>query len=167
MGVLVVTGMLASYLIQKVLKSMSRAQNGTTDEDEAASAAAETRLHRLLRNQQKGGNDRNSTTAIPPLTSWEKLIAQDVIDPSEIQVEFADIGGLDDMKQEIWELAVLPLQRPELFASSHLLKAPGGILLYGPPGTELFGFSMTLCFWLVLIKHDHSPCRTPSSIYYH
>ena len=122
-GMLIATGALASFVVNKIVKGL---QN--TDADvEAASSAAEKRLIKLMKEQGRGD--------IPPLTSYEKQIAQDVIDPDDIMVEFSDIGGLDDKKQEIWELAVLPLQQPELFAQSGLLQAPGGILLYGPPGT--------------------------------
>jgi AAA+ superfamily predicted ATPase len=125
-GMLIATGLLASYVIGKLVKGMN---GGQVDEDiERASTAAEKRLVKLMHDQGKDG-----TTLT--LTAYEKQIAQDVIDPADITVEFADIGGLDDKKQEIWELAVLPLQQPELFNQSGLLQAPGGILLYGPPGT--------------------------------
>lgn len=122
-GMLIATGCLASYVINKLVKSL---QNQDADVA-AASSAAEKRLVKLMHEQGR--------TTVPVLTSYEKQIAQDVIDPEDITVEFSDIGGLDDKKQEIWELAVLPLQQPELFAQSGLLQAPGGILLYGPPGT--------------------------------
>jgi AAA+ superfamily predicted ATPase len=128
-GMLIATGLLASYVIGKLVKGM---QSGQVDEDiERASTAAEKRLVKLMQEQGKGDGKANTLT----LTAYEKQIAQDVIDPADITVEFADIGGLDDKKQEIWELAVLPLQQPELFNQSGLLQAPGGILLYGPPGT--------------------------------
>lgn len=69
------------------------------------------------------------------LDSHESHIAEDIVDPEDIQESFADIGGLDDLKQEIWELAVLPLTRPELFrGTSKLVSQPSGILLYGRPG---------------------------------
>jgi SpoVK/Ycf46/Vps4 family AAA+-type ATPase len=122
-GMLIATGALASFVVNKIVKGL---QNQDADV-EAASSAAEKRLVKLM--QQQGRTD------IPSLTSYEKQIAQDVIDPEDITVEFSDIGGLDEKKQEIWELAVLPLQQPEIFAQSGLLQAPGGILLYGPPGT--------------------------------
>ena len=122
-GMLIATGCLASYVVNKIVKGL---QNQDADV-EAAASAAEKRLIKLMKEQ--GRKD------IPALTSYEKQIAQDVIDPDDIAVEFSDIGGLDDKKQEIWELAVLPLQQPELFSQSGLLQAPGGILLYGPPGT--------------------------------
>mmetsp|Transcript_92391 Transcript_92391/g.188024 ORF Transcript_92391/g.188024 Transcript_92391/m.188024 type:complete len:551 (-) Transcript_92391:601-2253(-) len=122
-GILVATGCLASIVVNKLVKSMS----GQDADVEAASSAAEKRLYKLMKEQGK--------TSVPTLTNYEKQIAQDVIDPADIAVEFSDIGGLDEKKQEIWELAVLPLQQPELFSQSGLLQAPGGILLYGPPGT--------------------------------
>jgi SpoVK/Ycf46/Vps4 family AAA+-type ATPase len=118
------TSYLASMLISKLMKGLPGSESA---EDAALSAAAEQRLHRLLQDQGRSGK--------PVLTSYERQIAQDVIDPADINVEFADIGGMDSMKEEIWQLAVLPLKQPDLFRQSSLLQQPGGILLYGPPGT--------------------------------
>jgi hypothetical protein len=63
------------------------------------------------------------------------VIACDVINPDSIDVEFDSIGGLDKVKQALYELVILPLRRPELFASGKLLSPQKGVLLYGPPGT--------------------------------
>lgn len=69
------------------------------------------------------------------LTTHETHIAEDIVDPDDIDESFKDIGGLDDMKKELYELAVLPLQRPDLFRGrSKLVQQPLGILLYGRPG---------------------------------
>jgi SpoVK/Ycf46/Vps4 family AAA+-type ATPase len=65
---------------------------------------------------------------------YEKQIRELVIPASEIGVTFDDIGALADIKESIWELVMLPLQRPDLF-SGGLLKPCRGILLFGPPGT--------------------------------
>ncbi|MGH7674050.1 MAG: AAA family ATPase [Gemmatimonadales bacterium] len=49
------------------------------------------------------------------------------------RITFADVGGMDAVKDEIRMKIVLPLQHPELYAAYG--KAAGGaLLLYGPPG---------------------------------
>ena len=63
------------------------------------------------------------------------MIACDVINPDHIDVEFNSIGGLETIKQALYELVILPLRRPELFSYGKLLGPQKGVLLYGPPGT--------------------------------
>lgn len=66
---------------------------------------------------------------------YEDAIAADVANPDHINVTFNSIGGLEDTKEALQELVILPLVRPELFSKSNLLKPAKGVLLYGPPGT--------------------------------
>ncbi|PKA48946.1 Katanin p60 ATPase-containing subunit A1 [Apostasia shenzhenica] len=66
---------------------------------------------------------------------FEKRLLVDVIPPNEIGVTFHDIGALDNVKDTLKELVMLPLQRPELFCKGQLTKPCKGILLFGPPGT--------------------------------
>lgn len=49
-------------------------------------------------------------------------------------IHWNQIGGLEDVKQQIIESIEWPLTYPELF-SHHQATPPMGILLYGPPGT--------------------------------
>ncbi|KAG8381094.1 hypothetical protein BUALT_Bualt06G0086500 [Buddleja alternifolia] len=63
------------------------------------------------------------------------VVACDVVNPDHIDVKFESIGGLDAIKEELYELVILPLKRPELFARGKLLCPQKGVLLYGPPGT--------------------------------
>mmetsp|Transcript_13923 Transcript_13923/g.27503 ORF Transcript_13923/g.27503 Transcript_13923/m.27503 type:complete len:369 (-) Transcript_13923:537-1643(-) len=65
----------------------------------------------------------------------EDLIAQEAINPQNIDVSFDDIGGLEEEKRRLKEIVILPFTRPELFARGKLLRPPKGVLLYGPPGT--------------------------------
>ncbi len=48
-------------------------------------------------------------------------------------LNFADVGGLDAVKERLRMDIVYPLQRPDLF-KAYGRKAGGGVLLYGPPG---------------------------------
>jgi transitional endoplasmic reticulum ATPase len=48
-------------------------------------------------------------------------------------ITFADVGGMDELKQEIGMKILLPLKQPELFAA-YGKTSGGGILMYGPPG---------------------------------
>ena len=57
-----------------------------------------------------------------------------MIPANEISVTFSDIGALDEIKECLQELVMLPLRRPDLFTGG-LLKPCRGILLFGPPGT--------------------------------
>ena len=69
------------------------------------------------------------------LNTYEQAIAMEVVSPAEIPVTFEDIGGLDDIIDELRESVIYPLTLPHLYAGhSSLLTAPSGVLLYGPPG---------------------------------
>lgn len=49
-------------------------------------------------------------------------------------IKWADIGGLESVKEELREAIEWPLKYPELFAQMSAVP-PKGLLLYGPPGT--------------------------------
>jgi SpoVK/Ycf46/Vps4 family AAA+-type ATPase len=49
------------------------------------------------------------------------------------KIRFADVGGMDSVKQEISIKIIQPLLHPELF-KAYGKTAGGGILMYGPPG---------------------------------
>ena len=49
-------------------------------------------------------------------------------------IRWKDIGGLDNLKEELKEAIEWPLKHADLFIKA-AIKPPKGILLYGPPGT--------------------------------
>jgi len=49
-------------------------------------------------------------------------------------VKWADIGGLEEVKEDLKEAVEWPLKNPQVFKRMGV-KPPKGILLYGPPGT--------------------------------
>lgn len=53
--------------------------------------------------------------------------------PAQAKVTFADVGGLDDVKEQVRRRIILPFVKPSLFQKFRR-KAGGGILLYGAPG---------------------------------
>nr|XP_043614484.1 uncharacterized protein LOC122586566 isoform X2 [Erigeron canadensis] len=87
----------------------------------------------------KSDNKNETEKPVPPKpevpdNEFEKRIRPEVVPSSEIGVTFADIGALDEIKESLQELVMLPLKRPDLF-NGGLLKPCRGILLFGPPGT--------------------------------
>jgi SpoVK/Ycf46/Vps4 family AAA+-type ATPase len=69
------------------------------------------------------------------LSQYEQTIAMEVVSPGDIPVTFKDIGGLDEIIEELRESVIYPLTMPHLYSNhSSLLSAPSGVLLYGPPG---------------------------------
>ena len=63
-----------------------------------------------------------------PKSEVEELVLEEVPD-----VNYEDIGGLGTQIEQIRDAVELPFLHKDLYAE-HQLKAPKGILLYGPPG---------------------------------
>ncbi|MHA7175860.1 proteasome ATPase [Arthrobacter sp. Sr24] len=63
-----------------------------------------------------------------PRSEVENLILEEVPD-----ISYSDIGGLASQIEQIRDAVELPFLHPDLYRE-HGLKAPKGILLYGPPG---------------------------------
>ncbi|WP_128772245.1 proteasome ATPase [Actinomyces oricola] len=70
----------------------------------------------------------NVATAIIERTSVEQLVVAETPD-----VSWEDIGGLAEQIEAIRDALELPFAHPDLYRS-YSLRAPKGLLLYGPPG---------------------------------
>ncbi|CAI8603792.1 unnamed protein product [Vicia faba] len=85
--------------------------------------------------QNENKSTKTSLKDVVTENEFEKKLLGDVIPPTDIGVSFDDIGALENVKDTLKELVMLPLQRPELFCKGQLTKPCKGILLFGPPGT--------------------------------
>ncbi len=128
------------------LDKLAEMTHGYTGADIAA-LAKEAAMAALRRFIKEGKID--ITKPIPPeklrdlkVTMRDFLEAMRFIQPSllrEIYVEvpevrWGDVGGLEDVKQQLREAVEWPLKHPEVFDKMGI-RPPKGILLFGPPGT--------------------------------
>lgn len=68
------------------------------------------------------------------LNEFEQLLAVNVMNPAHIEVDVAEISGLDHIIEELQLRVLYPLQRTDLYCTT-LWKQSMGVLFYGPPGT--------------------------------
>ena len=100
-----------------------------TDEEQVVHLADPLRTQRL-----RAGDsllvDMRSGFAVEriPKAEVEELVLEEVPD-----IDYADIGGLGSQIEQIRDAVELPFLHADLFRE-HELRAPKGILLYGPPG---------------------------------
>ncbi|KAK3043271.1 hypothetical protein RJ639_002514 [Escallonia herrerae] len=76
----------------------------------------------LLAVQNESKSLKKSLKDVVTENEFEKRLLGEVIPPSDIGVTFDDIGALENVKDTLKELVMLPLQRPELFCKGQLTK---------------------------------------------
>ncbi|XP_017972891.1 PREDICTED: uncharacterized protein LOC18605670 isoform X1 [Theobroma cacao] len=108
----------------------------TESKSETPASESKSETEKSIPAAKKDGDNPPAPKApeVPPDNEFEKRIRPEVIPANEIGVTFADIGAMDEIKESLQELVMLPLRRPDLFKGG-LLKPCRGILLFGPPGT--------------------------------
>ncbi|WP_445290515.1 proteasome ATPase [Arthrobacter sp. ERGS1:01] len=109
-----------------------------TDRALVTGRADEERVVRLSGALQEGGLRVGDALTVDGKTAYalekiprsevENLILEEVPD-----ISYSDIGGLTSQIEQIRDAVELPFLHPDLYRE-HGLKAPKGILLYGPPG---------------------------------
>lgn len=65
---------------------------------------------------------------------YEAVIASNLINHNDIDINWKDIAGIDSIIKEIKKTVITPIVRSDLIAQSVLSQPPKGVLLYGPPG---------------------------------
>ncbi|RFU35682.1 hypothetical protein B7463_g670, partial [Scytalidium lignicola] len=133
------------YIIKSTLANLPLAADPEKEQHEQARVRAVANLRRLNREVEDSDSEDDSNKGAKKtrgprkedlvLDQYENQIAMEVVAPEDIPVGFDDIGGLDDIIEELKESVIYPLTMPHLYSdSSPLLAAPSGVLLYGPPG---------------------------------
>ncbi|NJE29609.1 AAA family ATPase [Thermococcus sp. 18S1] len=134
-------------LIDGLLEELAEVTHGFVGADLAALAreAAMAALRRLI----KEGKIDFEAEHIPKevleelrVTRKDFYEALKMVEPSALRevllevpnIRWDDIGGLEDVKEELREAVEWPLKYPEAFMGLGITP-PKGILLYGPPGT--------------------------------
>ena len=134
-------------LIDRMLEEIADVTHGFVGADLAALAreAAMVVLRRLI----KEGKVSPEHERIPPEVLQELRVrksdfyeALKMVEPSALRevlieipnVHWDDIGGLENIKEELREAVEWPLKYPKAFQRLGI-EPPRGILLYGPPGT--------------------------------
>src|SRR3989475_1508655 len=78
--------------------------------------------------RRPGRFDREIEIGVPDRDGWLEVLVE-IPD-----VTWDQVGGLEDVKEELREAVEWPLKYPDLFAQLNATP-PKGLLLYGPPGT--------------------------------
>lgn len=133
------------YFVKNLLASFANTlADPEKEKHEQARIKAQANLARLRRGKENydgtDGTDQSVTRKGPrvediQLNEYEAMVALEVVAPEDIPVSFDDIGGLEDIIEEVKESVIYPLTMPHLYShAAPLLSAPSGVLLYGPPG---------------------------------
>lgn len=72
--------------------------------------------------------------SVSPISAIKREEAYEIKPEGKSGVTFADVAGLDDVKEQIRYKVIEPLKNPEL-AAVYKIEPGAKILLYGPPGT--------------------------------
>ncbi|KAL2261261.1 hypothetical protein VTK26DRAFT_4501 [Humicola hyalothermophila] len=143
--VLAAAGALSAYFLftELVGPYISKIIDPEREKQEQAKLRARANLQRIQRKRAEGGDGEDGTDGSRhmalidglELNEYESQVALEVVAPEDIPVGFDDIGGLDDIIEELKESIIYPLTMPHLYRhGGALLAAPSGVLLYGPPG---------------------------------
>jgi len=128
------------------LDGIAEMTHGFTGADLAAlvKEAALAALRRFIKEEDIDLNQPIPASKLEKLkvTMSDFMSALKVIQPTLIrevfvevpEVRWDDIGGLDDVKQQLREAVEWPLKYPDIISKMGI-EPPKGILLYGPPGT--------------------------------
>ena len=128
-----------------VYANLEGALDGTRSTDAEEQQATQSRSPSNVRSTVSGhsttarGSDKSNSptsTQSSPDLSYRWNPAPDI--------EFADVGGMDDLKSDIERSVLRPLTSTDAAYERFNISPPNGILLYGPPGTGKTHFARAI-----------------------
>jgi len=131
---------------EKVLKMIASVTHGFVGAD--LEALVKEAAFNVLRRSFPNMNLKEDEEVKPEILNKLEITKQDLTDalktirPSAMReflveipnVKWEDVGGLENLKQNLSEMIEWPIKNPNAFKKLGI-KSPRGILLYGPPGT--------------------------------
>ncbi|KAM7200024.1 P-loop containing nucleoside triphosphate hydrolase protein [Naviculisporaceae sp. PSN 640] len=146
-GLMIAASAISAYFLfqEYLIPYVTKLVDPDREKQEQARIKAQANLRRIRGAKQKElkesghGTDesRHAGNKVEDLVlnEYENQVALEVVAPEDIPVGFDNIGGLDEIIEELKEAIIYPLTMPHLYAhGGPLLSAPSGVLLYGPPG---------------------------------
>lgn len=129
------------YLLEAARAMVDLSKNAQGEELREARKATAAKLLELAKDCDKAKSEnRKSQTANRKSTQEQSSesegaqAASDWIVKEKPSIRFADVAGLDEVKENIRLKMLYPFDHPEL-AEKFGITAGGGVLMYGPPGT--------------------------------
>src|SRR4051812_8055944 len=129
------------YLLEAARAMMELSKQAQGEELRNARRETAARLLELARDCDKAKSENRksqigSRKSAPESSSESEgaSAASDWIVREKSSIRFADVAGLDEVKEDIRLKMLYPFEHPEL-AEKFGINAGGGVLLYGPPGT--------------------------------
>ena len=80
-----------------------------------------------------GDDDQSEVVDGKVRAAWEEPAGVSGVEVERPKTKFADVGGLDEVKEQVRMKIIHPLKHPELY-KAYGKPIGGGILMYGPPG---------------------------------
>lgn len=109
----------STYYLWNLLSASASPETGASEEQKRKMVSTAKRLDREV---------------VEGMGEHEFKMLANVVHPEDINQGFADIGGLDDIVDDLRETVIFPLTHAAQLGDAPLLQAPKGVLLYGPPG---------------------------------
>ncbi|PWY81807.1 putative AAA family ATPase/60S ribosome export protein Rix7 [Aspergillus heteromorphus CBS 117.55] len=114
-----------SNSLNKSLVGMWNTTPATKPSKQTESNTAESTAPSTSTKKRHHGGESNSS---------KRRKAEAAVDRSPpTHVSLADLGGLDEVVQDLGDLVILPMTRPQVYMASNV-QPPRGVLLHGPPG---------------------------------